>query len=122
MTATPTISAHTAHHSRRAAAPEPRRRSWRASSRIATNSANPFLGSSRRRAHPPGNARGAKAGPIVVRSELKDEIRREDVGVAVIRRDARVGVAVEGGRVERAIEADLGTDVDLGREPVLPTE
>jgi K+-sensing histidine kinase KdpD len=44
---------------------------------------------------------------------VDDDVRRADQRVALVRRDTEVGVAVERGRIQRAIERKLGPDLDL---------
>src|ERR1700761_4137530 len=55
-------------------------------------------------------------------SEVDDDVCGTDQGGVLVRRDAQVGVAVEGKPVEGFVEGDLRPDLDLRREPMLPTD
>src|SRR6202035_2448120 len=55
-------------------------------------------------------------------SEVNNDVRRSDHSGALVGRNAEVGVAVEGRRIERSVEGYLRPDFDLRREPVLPAD
>src|ERR1700733_3826277 len=55
-------------------------------------------------------------------SEMNDDVRRTDQSGVLVWRDAQVRIAVEGEAVQRFIEGNLRPDLDLRREPVLPTD
>jgi hypothetical protein len=58
------------------------------------------------------------------RSVVPDQVSRHDQGVALVRQNDghRVGVAVEGRRVERAVIIHFRANFDLRRKPVLPAD
>src|SRR5579863_3335281 len=55
-------------------------------------------------------------------SEVNDDVSRSNEGVVAGGRDAHVGVAVEGERIERLVVGKFRPDLDLRREPVLPAD
>ena len=60
--------------------------------------------------------------PRPISSEVNDEVGGANDGIAPVGSYSRIDVAIERRGVERTIVGDLGTDLDLRREPVLPAE
>ena len=55
-------------------------------------------------------------------SEVDNDVRRTDQRGVLVRRNAEIEVAVEGGRIERPVEGDLRAALDVRRKPVLPDD
>src|SRR5271154_6326836 len=57
-----------------------------------------------------------------LRSEVPDDVGSGDERPILVRSDSFGGIAVEGRVVERTVVSNFRTNLDLGREPVLPAQ